>query len=260
MNTIQLHKRDKEIIEYILRYRVATIYQIMRDLGFHYRRNLCGRLIKLANSGYLVSDWSENKKVYSIGRKGQILLLEGKYFVGSFKQQHLGNISSKTNHDIMLNDVYHAIESIESVQFLKTHNTFLLEESFNSQIRNIPDGSFIISANGIEKQIALELEISPKKKDHYHKILICYHEDGETEKIIYLVENHQIQQLILQVDKPYAEMYNDKIYVALVQDFLTDPIRCKFKSSLGKEFSFNSSLIQLRHLPQTALRQPVLKV
>lgn len=231
----------------------------MRDLGFHYRHNLCGRLKRLNTANYLVSEWSENKKVYSIGRKGQALLLEGKYFKNSFREQHLGNVNSKTGHDIMLNDVYHTIESFQSVSFLKTHNEFLIEETSNLLTRNIPDGLFIVSENGVEKQIALELEISPKKKDYYHKILICYHEDKETKQVIYLVKNQKIQQLILQVDKPYAEMFNDKLYVGLVEDFMTDPIRCKFKTSLGKEFSFNASLIQLRHLPQTALIHPVLE-
>lgn len=229
----------------------------MRDLGFHYRNNLCGRLKKLTTSDYLVSDWSENKKVYSIGRKGQTLLLESKYFKNSFREQHLGNISSKTEHDIMLNDVYHIIESIQSVSLLKTHNEFLIEESSKSLLGNIPDGSFIISENGTGNQIALELEISPKKKDYYHKILICYHEDKETKQIIYLARNQQIQQLLHKVDKPYAEMFSDKIYVALVEDFIADPTHCKFKSSLGKEFSFNSSLIQQRHFLQTALIHPV---
>src|SRR3990167_6227966 len=237
---VQLQVRDRRVIEYLLKYRVATIYQILKHLALRiHRHHFCQRLNKLVKFGYLVTHWYEQKKVYSLGEKGQSYLLKEMLIPKRYQIQHLGNVMSKTHHDVVLNDVCHEIEKFDFVQKLKTHNELLIADESYSKRRNISDGIMVLTgADGSEVPVALEVELSPKKKSNYSELFYGYAKCRSLPLVIYLVEKVALRRLLIEFAEKYSKCDQDKFYVGMIDEFFKDPGNCELISNGKKRFLF----------------------
>lgn len=238
---VQLQIRDKQVIEYLLKYRVATIYQLLKHLTIgSYRNHFCQRLNKLVKFGFLISHWYERKKVYSLGEKGQTYLIKELLIPKRFQVQHIGNVLSKTHHDVMLNDVYHVVEGFDFVQQVRTHNQLLIGEESYSRYEKISDGIIILhSPEGKEVPVALEVELSPKKKSLYHHVFYGYLSSQNISLVIYLVHNNAMKRMLLEIGEDFFKWDKCKLYVGLVDDFLANPLTCELISPYKKKLTFS---------------------
>lgn len=70
---IVLQKRDKDILKYLMKYKVATVYHIMAHLDYKCsRQRVVERLNQLIEKGFVKSTSFAFKKIYGIGSQGQL--------------------------------------------------------------------------------------------------------------------------------------------------------------------------------------------
>lgn len=238
-----LQFRDEWIFRYLLRYRVATISQLLRDINPTPPRNhLSVRLKRLAQKKYLEAWAYDFKRVYSLGTKGQKWLRDMAVIPKEYKSGYLGNIPMKTHHDTLLNDVYHMLEKIEVIQNLKTHNELTLEQESTSSLFNIPDGIFRIRCDAINVVCALELELTIKAKSRYDKVLHLYHKDRLLPVVFYITKSQEMKRAILKMNKDFLKYYSDKIFITTLDQFIKNTLCSEFESSGGNIFSFQQLL------------------
>lgn len=230
---IMLQERDIRIFDYFLKYRVASIYQMLEHLGIGCKRsNFLERLNKLIKHGYLTSNWYERKKVYSLGENGQKYMFENGIIDKEFELQHLGNVPAKTHHDMMLNDVYHLLEKLDGVRVVKTHNQFLMEMKSGFGRENVPDGSFKVNnEDGEEVSVAIEVELTPKRISKFRTTLYRYLRNRDINFVLYLVGSDYLRRKLLKELKDWERFQEyEKIFVAPLEEFLFYPEKCEFVS------------------------------
>ena len=241
MKTLILQARETELFSYLLKYRVATIYQLMRDLpDAPARRHFSPRLKRLVELGYLMRDELDMKWVYSLGPIGQKLLFDRAIIPQRYRLSHIGNLITKTRHDVLLNDIYHAIEPIHKIQNINTHNQLIIEGLSGGKLLNIPDGVFQVPCNDKKVNVALELELSAKSRMRYRKVIYLYHKNRNIPVVLYITANQELKRSIHYCTREFSAKRSatDKIFVATVDKFMEDPDLCQFESSEGRALSF----------------------
>lgn len=226
-----------------MKYRVATIYQLIRDIdNSQARRHFSPRLKRLAEAGYLNREWYGSKLVYSLGTNGQKLLFESGVLPKQYQLSHIGNVCNKTGHDISLNDVYHAIEKIDVIQSLKTHNQQIIDYDTHRNIFNIPDGLFQVPCNDKKVTFALELELSLKSPTRYKKVFRLYHKDKSISVVLYIAGNKNIKDRLLRYSGEFFKQRTavNKIFITTLDEFIKTPESCRFESANGRFLSFTS--------------------
>src|SRR3989338_8321394 len=121
---IRLNPRDLIIFDYLLERKVATIYQIINHLNLSSQRNhLNSRLHQLVQNRYLNSYWTPlGKKAFCLGKEAIQFLHKSDKIAKNYPETFLGWNKQQDEHDLLLNDIYQTLKSIEIVQDLKTHN------------------------------------------------------------------------------------------------------------------------------------------
>jgi len=243
---IRLQARDKRVFKYLLKCKLATEHQIIREGVFATPRNhVWRRLNQLNKASYLAASWTERKKVHSLGKEGERFLFREGLIPKIYKIGHLGAVASKIEHDVLLNDVYWTIEKLPNVKNLKTHNHFMLEDRADWCTRNVPDALITLNDHGEEKAMAVELELTQKVKSDYIKVLSCYYDDSDVSAVLYLVRNSSLERRIIEVDRGFESLSDyqtsgGKVFVGNIDEFLLDPSSCLFRSSSGHK-------LQLQH-------------
>jgi len=240
---LHLTARDHKIFDYLYDRRLATIYQIIGHLKIStLRENLSRRLNKLVLHKYLYSDWVDRKKVFFLGNKSLEMLRRNEALSKKYAIAVLGFDRNKARHDLLLNDVYYAIESTGAIEVLKTHNNLFLEIEDWSHTFNLPDGKFTINHPSLKRYWGLELELYLKSIDRYRKIFELYYIDQNLLGVLYLVKSKKEIKSLKEIDNKIRLEDESKVFVATIDDFLNDPLHTKFHSSTNKFFSFHWAL------------------
>lgn len=144
---IEIQERDKGILNYLFKNKVASIYQMMAHLKITCRRHtLVRRLVMLVKNRVLKDSFWMRKKVYGVGNVGQNMLYEDDVIPNKYKLPFLGINRATIEHDITLNEVTHQFLDAFPGSEVKTHNEFMIEQTDRNCRRNIPDAAFKLSS------------------------------------------------------------------------------------------------------------------
>jgi len=233
--------KDVELLDYLLKVRVATIYQIKRDINEGRAHTyLTERLSYLHSLNYIKKDCHDFKRVYSLGSRGIKYFKEKGIIMSEYKPAHLGFNASSATHDLLLTDIHALLSKIEEAMDLKTHNLQMILKRNQHQSHNISDFLFWVKKGERTHQIALEVELSRKNPRAYKTIFGNYHGNKQMGIVLYLVPKEAQKRELLSIDKTIYAKPKSKIMVGLLDSFLSDPKGTFFQSWFSKSFSFQT--------------------
>ncbi|MBI2026396.1 MAG: hypothetical protein HYS98_01065 [Deltaproteobacteria bacterium] len=238
---IKLTKKDKAILEYLLTFKVATIYQILRDInGDRAHTYLSERLTYLSHRGFVRKSCYEFKRVYSLGQKGVFYFKNLGRFTMEFKAAYLGYNPHTIVHDLLLSDIYSMLLSSGKISELRTHNDQLIEETHGQHSYNVSDALFKVKKENGSYTLALELETTRKNPNAYDSIFDIYRNNNAIDLVLYLVKTPAQKSELLRFENDVFGDPKSKIFIGLIDDFLENPMKTQFNSCNKKSFCFHT--------------------
>lgn len=246
----KLTERDQKILSLLGEYGCVSAerikshcWQSSKTSRAHYRRLAVLRRMGLVEN--VMGDRS-----MTIGYR---LTLRGKRIVagmGSTRSPAVNRRSYKTQfeHDQILIDIRGILEKSPLVKGFRSEAE--IRHSLLAGHRNllhwenaatIPDGAFVFAVPGHEQKAALELELTPKKKQRYARIFRNHLLAKDWNLVFYIVKNEpfrkQLMQLLSDVKANDIEVQVAKringIYFCTLEEFLKRKLRVPFTN--GKE-------------------------
>lgn len=236
-----ISEKDLLVLNYLLNVRVATVYQIMRDVFPAYSRiAVVKRLNCLADKKYIKKDSFAFKMVYSLGYAGIKYFREQDVILDQYKPAFLGFNPNSIKHDLLLTDIYSHFKGIKNIFDIQTHNQQMIMKRDQHALHNISDLLLWIKKDNQKYQLAFELELTRKNPQSYTPIFDLYRNDENIGLVLYLVSQYPLKRELLSIEQQIFKDSKSKIFIGFIDDFLRNPSKAVFTSWNKKTFSFQS--------------------
>lgn len=233
---MQLTERDLSLLRGLSELGVLTTSQIGRLYFPDVRPTTMLRRLRLLHRGAVVyrrKALTRNEYVWSLTTKGANRL--GLDLIPFTPRNVL-------DHDVLLTEVRLSLSKVglgakwTSEAAIK-RKTFRFDRSTNAERDVIPDALFVVKIGERFEPVALELELTPKKKERYRKLFRTYGQKNSIWLVWYLVKSERMGELIADAWKAARPYNDDNPYLAwsLIDDVLNRPLECTVRS-LRKAF------------------------
>jgi hypothetical protein len=223
---IVLTLRDFEILQFVFEQRAVSFKQLAhRFFSIASFQAAHARLEKLTMTNYLEKSytlWNDTRTVvYGITKKGV------KAFGESYSYQITGEKykSDSVNHDLGLVALRERLEKVKMVanyfseNMLQNCSDLSGSEKYREFSIMNSDAALAIDTIKDQFQVAVEYEISDKKKSRYVEKLVDYYFSPNIALVFYVCGNARIEKLIRATDLEIGGKHKAKVLTCLVENF-----------------------------------------
>ncbi len=238
-----LQERDKDILNFIHRFRVVTLSQLHRAFFKDRKKISCFRRVRMLENSKFIKHHSLTYKA----QKLYLLTVKGCAAIGVLDQELLKKgesarlYNSQIPHDIALVDVAIALQS------LPFKISYLSENDIRSKLQNsfrsyISDAAIVIH-EPVKLAIGIEVELSLKSPKKYHEKFRYFAHDEETySKHLYILDNIELRHYFIKQVKEAERLYRINIAPLLLfvglPSLIQNPYTCPLFTSDDNSFSF----------------------
>ena len=241
---LRIQKRDKEILNFIHRFRLATIGQLHKALFCNQKRISCYRRVRMLESQNYIKRHSMTYGAQNF----YLITLKGLATIGKIDQSLIGKgqnqriYNHQIPHDLGLVDIFCALSTLPHKIFFKTENEIRSELNKEQEFRKyfISDGLIMIP-EPLKLTIGLELELniqSPKRYAERFSLMTCDLKRTYS-KYLYVFDNLNYRSFFVkQLVKNNRGPLLDNILFVELNSFITNPYDCLIYTGRGNSFTF----------------------
>lgn len=163
-------------------------------------------------------------------------------------QTQFGNINRNTvDHDVAIGDLRMALENTGYI--LNWRPGFLIKQEVQAENKRMgyersevePDAICLLNTKNGSRLVAIELELTGKTKKRYQSLFEIYVDKKQLNGIIYIVPNHHLGELLLDVWKGVTkhEPKVANLFWVLQNEMLTDPKNAKLHYQNNKTITLS---------------------
>jgi hypothetical protein len=256
-----LTSRDYAILKFIFRFKVITTqaihHKFFKEAGIHCAYQ---RLSTLSKLGLLqcITDTKARHYVWCLNRRGFLALYE----VWPQLREH-GFLSEYLSHDILVTAAHLGeflndnsdYKNLFTEQELRRYDKDYYPNWVPRSYRHRPDGYLNVGTPEIPKTIALEVELSEKKKSRYKLCADFYRDYPEVKQIIWIAGPLTVLKF---VHKALCEALGDKPFLhSFIQldHFLKDQWQAKVVIGYLKDLSL-AEILQVSKINRPSTLMP----
>ena len=241
---LRIQKRDKKILNFIHRFRMATIAQLHKAIFLNQKRISCYRRVRMLESqGYL--------RRHSLTYGAQIfylITLKGLSVIGKVDQSLMGKgqaqriYNHQIPHDLGLVDIFCAFSTLTHKFIYKTENEVRSELDRAAPHKNyfIPDAVMMIR-EPLKLTVGIELELNIQSPKRYAERFQLMTKDLKNiyDKYLYVFENLNYKYFFIKqlIKNKYDPLLKSILFVEL-QTFIANPYDCPIYTGKGNSFTF----------------------
>ena len=215
------------LIEYLFKYKVASIKQIGRDLFPDLKSNSVLRRLQRLRSRKLIipaiSSLHPNEKIYSLSAKGF------RDIMGSDSVERKELLSQAVSHDLALVDIGEKLKSCPAVEHFYPENVLktkhgLVGSEIHTALQSLsPDG--IIKADfGTKKLLlAMEYEATIKAEKRYKNLFQSYYLAPKIAGVLYICKNSRMISKLMEIERNILPCHHSKFFYTTLDDLLSAP-------------------------------------
>lgn len=228
-----------EILKYLLKVRIADIYQIIKNVNGGKGRSYTSTLLTALKHQKMIDGcYWDTKRIFFLEKQGvqyfrDINLIPKEIDLPTINESHE---FYWPNHDLLLTNVYASLGSLPGIIKILTHN----EQILYKNNANPFDCLIEVQKNDKQYTLALELESHRCHPSIYEKAFKDHYNNGSISLVLYLVPDDHLKRDLWDFDKELLMGDKSHIFIGLTPDFFLNPSTAKFENRMGKIFNFQS--------------------
>ena len=238
--TVVINRRDRELFSYLYEVKVATAFQIKRDIFKDVGKAVVYRRLKKLIHMKIIKrcPWFDGKRLisgYSLSKKGLRKFIFNKEDEDCIKR----SLSDSIEHDIILNDIRHLLLNCNEIKDYFSENVLNSDASFITGKEYGPfrtlrsDGLILMQKQDTIYHIAVEYEHTLKYTNRYNSLFYNYHCENKIDGVLYICRNKNILKRIIEAEKNCIKENRTLFYYTTLNDLFSNPKCLTFTSCAG---------------------------
>ena len=234
---VVLTARDKELFNYLISNKVATVKQIQRDVFLNCSvQGVHKRLAKLQSYKFISANYVKELNgalVYSVSKEGYRKVFGGE---GMFPSPPLR--SGSILHDLWLLEIRQRLSGFKMVEKVFSENDLQLEGNSHDEtlvaIREVQaDGAVVLHVDNRKVFFALEYEASLKFFRRYKDFFLRYNLEDQIAAVLFVAADKTLQKKIMVREQTLNSNSSGKIFYLSWEDVQPDSRVWTFQNVFG---------------------------
>ena len=242
----ELPQRDRNLLEYLFRHKVARIDQIRRDVFNDVNKRYIYKRIEYLRKLDLVTP-----RAYYVNNKPKLAYQITQNAIGVIAKDFPYKIdkavvkSDSIFHDMGLLDVVEAMKNLELVDTVVHENVLRScsqledEEDTREFVWLRSDALIYLRGPNYLANVALEYDRIPKSMARYRNKFEHYYRKKKIHAVLFISKNETLLKKLMKVDHEASQGIKSKIYFARYDDVISMPKELTFTNYKGGKIILN---------------------